>query len=229
MTEPLAEVKKRVETLKDTSKLFRDFGDFRAALEPLDEGIEFLRSQLNSMDATSENMTDRQLTLEKESADLFGMKGGVYRRAAMALEGARRDRNLKRAEEMYAAGARLEHDDSYNLTNSIVIPLIRNPGLLAALKDKILSARSIVESQREERKDQWWFWADLALLNLLAEDLQPAWSAYKQYSSIGARVKDFDSTIAVLRDLQTTWPSGEMYDRLARAIAFLEAEKASIQ
>jgi hypothetical protein len=229
MMETLSEVEKRIETLKDTSKLFRDFGDFRAALEPLDEGIELLRSQLNSIDATSENAVDRQLALKKGMADLFGMKGGIYRRTAMASKGAGRDRNLKRAEKMYATGARLEHNDSYNLTNSIVIPLIHHPAQLDALKDKILAARVTVESQREERKNQWWFWADLALLNLLAGDLQPAWYAYKQYSSVGARVKDFDSTVAVLRDLQTTWPSGEMHDRLTRAIAFLETEKASIQ
>ena len=219
-----------VTRLKQEAKAARDFDDLETASAVLDKAISILKGDLETIDSSPESeRTSRRVEIEKELADCFGMKGGLYRRAAVKATGSERDALLELAEKMYKQGAKLERNDSYNLTNTIVIPLIRNPERFYELVPKAIEARDVVERQVETiRATQWWAWADLGLLNLLAGEAKRALHAYAQFSRSGAQVKDCQSTINALQDLERSWPAGEVRDRFADAIAFLERQKAVV-
>jgi hypothetical protein len=219
-----------VAKLKEEAKAARDFDDFPAAIAALSRAIEILTRELGGVVTLPESEREaRRLEIERELADFYGMKGGLHRREAMGSSGSERDVHLEKAQQMYEHGVHFERGDSYNLTNTIVIPLIRNPERLAELQPKAAKARNIVERQIQGgRATQWWAWADLALLNLLAGDLSRALDAYAQFGRAGAQVRDCQSTINVLQDLQAVWPTGEMRQRLADAIKFLDRQQASV-
>jgi hypothetical protein len=219
-----------VAKLKQEAKAARDFEDFQTAASVLDKAIEILLGEWNHLRSeVGPEMGAYRSVVEKELADCYGIKGGLYRRAAMEASGAEKDALLADAERMYKEGSRFERDDSYNLTNTIVIPLIRNPACLHELQPKAVEARDEVGRQLQGvRATQWWAWADLGLLNLLVGDYDGALQAYAQFGRAGAQSKDFKSTISVLEDLRRALPVGEIHDRLTGAIAFLELQQRKV-
>jgi hypothetical protein len=131
-------------------------------------------------------------------ADHYGRLGGLQRRAGQ----------LEPALDSYTHGAEIERewhlDDSYNRTNKIVLALLVDPGRLPALADEIGQAADLVHSQVERaRRDQWWAWADLGLLSLLGGRPHDALWAYDHFAESGARRTDYESTLTVMRELQT--------------------------
>lgn len=145
------------------------------------------------------NNEEYKRALARELADCYGMLGGIYRRKA-EQEGS--ESNLKDAATMYERGLQSEADDSYNLSNSLVISILLDPSSLEEKQIEIKDAISKVQTQiRGQRRDQWWAWADLGLFNLLIGDIFAAQDAYKQFISLGARSSDCKSVIAVLRNL----------------------------
>jgi tetratricopeptide (TPR) repeat protein len=219
-----------VAKLKQEAKAARDFDDFSIALEALDKAIKLLKTALENGLALPENQRPAPISdIKRELADCYGMKGGLYRRESTGHHGAQRDALLAKAEEMYESGAALEQNDSYNLTNTIVIPLLRNPDRLPELRPKAIAARDEVQRQVDgPRRSQWWAWADLGLLNLLAGESSRALQAYAQFGRVGAQVQDCQSTINVLHDLKNNWPSDEMRKRFDDAIAVVERQRISV-
>lgn len=147
-------------------------------------------------------------------ADHYGRLGGFHRRAGQ----------LDFALDSYAYGAKLERDwhldDSYNRTNKIVLALLVDPRRLPVLVDEIGQAADLVRSQVDRtRRDQWWAWADLGLLSMLDGRQRDALWAYDHFAEAGARRTDYESTLTVMRELQTHL-SGVYPEQAA---AFIEA------
>jgi hypothetical protein len=224
------DIRAKIGSLKQAAKAAREFNDFRAAIEKLDQAIELLQQEKQGIRALpEEERSAADSEINRQLADCYGMKGGVYRRAAMTASGAERDLQLKNAEEMYVQGMNFERDDSYNLTNSIVLGLLRKPAQLDELEQRAARARDIVEAQvKGPRATQWWAWADLGLLSLLVKDFDRAAYAYQQFGRTGAQARDYQSTINVLRDLDAASPDEATRRRFADAIALLERQKALV-
>ena len=198
----------KVDSLKGRAQTNRDFGDYSAALEDLDNAIAHLDSTLKALETdTSEQVETLRYKLARELGDCYGMKGGIYRRQD----------DLENAEATYEAGRKYEQDfnipDTYNRTNVIVLRLLRDPHDHAALRPIILDCWEIVHDQiKGKNKNKWWAWADFGLLNLLRVNLeetedqahfrQEARNAYEQFKKNGAGMQHFESTIEVLTQLR---------------------------
>lgn len=131
-------------------------------------------------------------------ADAYGMLGGVeWRRGQLTEAGLayERGREIEQSEEFGIS-------DSYNLVNFIVVSILRNPMEIGALRNQLESAAKVVKAQVEgERRDQWWAWADYALLNLLIGDDEAAANAYDHFTRRGPRRSDYQSVKRVLQSL----------------------------
>jgi tetratricopeptide (TPR) repeat protein len=204
----LAEVK----TLKNDAKLLRDIGEVDPAIAVIDKAIAIVQTAGNA--ATTPPQSD---SLKVELADCWGIKGGILRRSG----------RLPEALDAYKTGLEFEFGDSYNLTNSLVLELLINPARLRELKTEIEEARAEVERQIQHRSRQWWAWADLGLLAVLAGQEDRALNAYSQFSATGARASDFDTTISVLEELSAKLSGSNrpMAARLERASTYLKRLK----
>jgi tetratricopeptide (TPR) repeat protein len=151
-----------------------------------DEGEEALEP------ATSRAVIARTL------ADAYGMLGGVeWRRGRLTEAGLAyaRGREIEQSEEFGIS-------DSYNLVNSIVVSILRYPAGIDALRNQLELAAAVVKAQVEgERRDQWWAWADYALLTLLIGDEEAAINAYDRFANCGPRLSDYQSVKRVLQSL----------------------------
>lgn len=180
------EVLMHVKRLKEKAKANRDFGDLEEALDHLREATGLLEPYVEE--------TEYMAKIRRELADCYGMMGGIFRRQGKLVE----------AEMMYRKGLDYEEDDSYNLSNSVVIPILIDPLRLEnqQTKRRIQDGITTVQEQvRGRRKDEWWAWADLGLFNLLQGNKQAALEAYNQFGKVGARAQDYESTILVLDSL----------------------------
>jgi tetratricopeptide (TPR) repeat protein len=202
-----------VKGLKNDAKLLRDIGDTDGAIGVLQKAITSVAAA-----AAGPLSSDESDRLKSQRADLWGMKGGVYRRAG----------NLPKALHAYEEGLKFESGDSYNLTNTLVLQLLIDPTCLNKLKQKIEVARNEVETQvRTHRSGQWWAWADLALLEVLSQREESAFAAYRNFGMTGARPSDYDSTISVLEELSSKFAgkNESMCASLKRAAGFLKGLK----
>ena len=178
-----------VKGLKNDAKLLRDIGDTDGAIANLDKAIARVEAARGG--SVTPDESDR---LKAQLADLWGMQGGVYRRAGRMAE----------ALAAYKKGLEFESDDSYNLTNSLTLELLIDPTRLNELEPNVVAARDAVEKQiQKQRSRQWWAWADLGLLELLSGHEERAIAAYKNFVATGARASDYDSTISVLEELSS--------------------------
>ena len=177
--------------------------DYSESIIFLNEAIDLLLRELRRVEGLGANDGDADditpTELASELADCYGMLGGVYRRAE----------DLDKSLESYDAGSGYEKsekygvENSYNMTNAIVVRILRDPQSLQSLRDKIKEAIRLVENQVEgKRKGQWWAWSDLGELRLLSGSLDDARTAYQGFQEKGARARDFESTISVLSELE---------------------------
>jgi hypothetical protein len=202
-----------VKGLKNDAKLLRDIGDTDGAIGVLSKAIASVEAA--GAGPLSSDESDR---LKSQLADLWGMKGGVYRRAG----------ELTEALKAYETGLGYESGDSYNLTNSITLQLIIDPTRLKELTPAIEAARDKVEKQiQSHRRGQWWAWADLALLEVLSGREESAFAAYRNFGMTGARPSDYDSTTSVLEELSSKFAGDNdpMRSSLERATGFLKSLK----
>ncbi len=167
---------------------------WNTALEISAEGFDALSitSGLGPIQAQSLNVD-----VAVEAAELFGVRGGLFRRLERAHN----------ALESYRNGALIEksHDlpQTYNRTNAIKFALIVGDKTLAQLHDELAEFQESLErrlSTDERAADDAWLWADLGDIRLLLGDAQGAASAYQDFVA-KARTESPTSTLAVLKEI----------------------------
>jgi tetratricopeptide (TPR) repeat protein len=212
--EELEALLQEVKLLKASAQTNTEFSDYDEAIADLSRAIALLDppfGYLITLPAeASEVYSDLRYRCAVELADCHGMIGGNHRRKG----------DLDQAEGMYMRGSSFERDygipETYNRTNVIVLQLIRDPSRHDALRPLIQSAREAVSEQvNGKNKNKWWAWADFGLLNLLSIEATAsearksdyraiASEAYRTFKNNGARRQNFESTIGVLTDLQSS-------------------------
>lgn len=245
----MSDIFQRVQPYQESARANRVFGDhnaasgkvqeaqryYKKALKDLKQIIAHLSSELKSAEEQLNNIEDQETAgiflkeycnkLASQLADTHGMMGGIYRRMAEYDLS-----KLDDAIEMYDMGRQYELDpsydvsNSYNLTNTIVMRILQDPHNLERQKHEIQEAILIIERQvEEERKYDWWAWADLGELYLLDSKKNEAFLAYNKLRSTGARVQDYDVIRKILQDLvqvlRETYPS--IAEELSSAIQYL--------
>jgi tetratricopeptide (TPR) repeat protein len=151
-------------------------GEHEEAIRLQREAVETYREIYNQRihDPVDSEIDERERNeVAHRLADHEGRLGGVYRRAGQ----------LGPALDSYTRGTELEIewqlDDTYNRTNKIILALLLDPGNLSALVAEIEQTADLVRSQVDRtRRDQWWAWADMGLLSLLAGRPRDAMWAY---------------------------------------------------
>jgi tetratricopeptide (TPR) repeat protein len=186
--------------------------------------MEATRSLESDLQELSPNLLSRRNRIAEKLADVYGQQGGRYRSMG----------DLDKALEKYVRGREIEQDarygivNSYNLTNSLVVPILQDPANLAKSLESIRKAAGEVARQaRGKRRDQWWSWADLGLLSLLSGDEDQALEAYRQFLRAGARDADVARTIDLLRELRDCLREAEpdIARRFGVAIEFLDGQR----
>jgi hypothetical protein len=211
--------------LKDHAKLDIDRAtrdrnniDFERLRE---KALPRLEKAINLLEEEYRGIEDGQYKndLRLELADCYGIKGGVYRRLS---EGGDVKANLEEAAEMYKTGHFYEIDDSYNLSNSVVIPILIDPENLERKQPDIEQGlEKIEELVRGEKKYDYWAWTDLGLFNLLRNNYSTAKVAYEQATQLGARTQNYKSTLSVLEQLERTlkYATSPMAESVAQSIS----------
>jgi tetratricopeptide (TPR) repeat protein len=202
-----------------------DRGEYQDAIEQQRRAIEVRERELAELDPDSPTLADERKAAAHRLSDYWGRLGGIYRRAGQISDGI----------DAYRHGMEIERefriDDSYNLTNWIVLPLLEDPARLAALAGQINDAIAIVQVQVDgPRRDQWWAWADFGLLCLLGRRPQEARTAYDHFRQTGPTRADYGSVLAVLRSLQEQFerPEPELAADLSDAIKYLESARGEL-
>jgi tetratricopeptide (TPR) repeat protein len=172
-------------------------GDYPAAIEQQREAIEVLRDELAGFERDSPALADERKECAHRLSDYWGRLGGIYRRAEMIPGGIDAYHHGMKIEQQYRL------DDSYNLTNWIVLQLLDDPARLPALTGEIDDAIGLIQVQVEgPRRDQWWAWADLGLVCHLGRRVREARGAYEHFRQAGARRVDYQSVLVVLSSLE---------------------------
>jgi hypothetical protein len=173
-------------------------GRLDRAREILTSVIDLLKSSLAEDASAEARVTTSRNEVARVLADTYGMLGGVERRRGA----------LREALSAYASGCKLEQDpefgivDSYNLVNELVLKILIDPSSFGGLADELLRAAETVREQvRGPRRDQWWAWADAALLELLVGNGQAADQAYHNFAKNGPGRSGFTSVVDVLAEL----------------------------
>jgi tetratricopeptide (TPR) repeat protein len=197
-----------------------DRGDYQDAIEQQRRAIQVRERELAELDRESPTLADERKEAAHRLSDYYGRLGGIYRRAGQMSDGI----------EAYRCGMEIERnfrlDDSYNLTNWIVLQLLEHPALLPTLAGQINDAIAIVQVQiAGSRRDQWWAWADYGLLCLIGQRPKEARAAYEHFQQAGPRRVDYASVIPVLGSLQAQFEPLEpkLAADLSDAINYLEA------
>jgi tetratricopeptide (TPR) repeat protein len=205
-------------------------GDYPAAIEQQLEAIKILQDELDGLEGAALADEDEALTGEREErahrlSDNWGKLGGIYRRAEMIPEGIDAYRRGKVIERQY------QLDESYNLTNWIALQLLEDPARLPELAGEIDGAIGLIQVQVDgPRRNQWWAWADLGLVHHLGRQVREARGAYEHFRKAGPRRVDYQSVLAVLRQLQRRFsPSApELTAELDETIGKLESWMAKL-
>ncbi len=194
MTDTLQE---RAERLAVRARRDSTRRNHEAAIQQQLEAVALVQQQLEGLTEDSPALGGERKEAAHRLSDYWGRLGGMYRRAeriAEALDAYRRGMEIEREYRL---------DDSYNLTNWIVLQLLDEPALLPALSGDIEDAIALIQVQVEgPRRDQWWAWADLGLVCHLGRRVREARRAYDHFQQAGARRVDYQSVLEVLRSLQ---------------------------
>src|SRR5271167_467663 len=211
-----------VRDLKRQSRIRRDSGDYEGAEKLLRKAIDLLKPPAQMMVdtlppdiAVSEDYRD----LAKELADCWGSLGGIHRRRAESLrnpdsEQARME--FDAALEAYKAGRKLEQDDrfrakdSYNLVQSVVLPLILSPHRFddEPYKRNLQEVeRSIQRQIATSRPNDPWAYSDLGLIQLLLGDEVSSNESWDYMDELKPKQNIYTSGLPVLQSLSRTLPA----------------------
>jgi tetratricopeptide (TPR) repeat protein len=194
--------------------------DYQDAIKLQRRAVEIRERELAELDQDSPTLADERKETAHRLSDYWGRLGGIYRRAGQ----------LSDAIDAYRHGMEIERefrlDDSYNLTNWIVLQLLEDPARLPTLARQIDNACAVVQDQLEgPRRDQWWAWADFGLLCLLGRRPREARAAYEHFQQAGPRRGDYGPVLEVLQSLQEAFKrlEPELAGDLSNAIRYLES------
>lgn len=196
-----------------------DRGDYQDAIEQQRLAVEARERELAELDRDSPALADERTEAAHRLSDYWGRLGGIYRKAGLIPDGI----------DAYRHGMEIERefrlDDSYNLTNWIVLQLLEDPAQLPMLGRQINEAIAIVQAQvAGPRRDQWWAWADLGLLCLLGQRRpREVRAAYEHFRQSGPRAVDYRSVLAVLDSLRDRFKPSALAGDLSDAIEYLES------
>lgn len=195
----IASLTSRIKTRKEEAKDYRDEGDFRSAINILNEAVAMMRnSPLYPGLQGSGPATPSEKTLALHLADCLGMIGGNYRRMG-DLDEALRQFELGR---VYEEADRLDVNSSYNLVNAITLPLEKRSMTVTEQHDSLKRAVAAIDRQvHGERRNDRWAWADLGLCQLLLGDIEAARNSYRRMQDLGDS-ETARSVLAVMRRLQ---------------------------
>jgi len=188
-------------------KVFRQLEQFDKAQQALAPSIIGLEGALETDQRKADLEAfeiERRNRIAAKLSNCYGIRGGLLRRSG----------DLKDSLSSYRRGREIEQDarygisDSYNLVNELVLQILtERHESIGSMKTRILDAISIVSRQvAGDRHDQWWAWADLGMLNILALRLNEAEIAYRRYWATGARDTDFASSRSTLEQIRDVLP-----------------------
>jgi tetratricopeptide (TPR) repeat protein len=204
----------RAKSLRSAARECVASQDLKKAVGLLDEAITTLRSALESDGPSA--------ALYAALAECLGMRGGILRRLG----------ELDDAVASYGEGRRFEQDeefgkdDSYNLVNALVIPLLKAPRLLDAdgVRNELARAIRLLRRQvRGSRNSDYWAQADLARCLLLAGEYDDAIRALDRFVQLGGLKDAFVTSIQMLRELEESFSAEGRREAplLTQAIAYL--------
>lgn len=181
--------------LKSKATALRNRGEFKRALDALDEAIKVLETQRLDY----EPMAINEKEVRAELADTHGMKGGIFRRMGKYDD----------ALAAYTMGAGIEERDNlsttYNRSNLIALSITAK-GLAPtdqAIRTHLASVIGHLEIETAgPRSDEWWAWSDLAQFYLLNGEPDKARMCYSSaISKTGATVDEIRRHVTILEEL----------------------------
>jgi tetratricopeptide (TPR) repeat protein len=146
--------------LKRKATALRNRGEFKRALEALDQAIRVLETQRQD----GEPMSINEKEVRAELADTHGMRGGLFRRMG----------EYDAALAAYTKGSEIEASDNlsttYNRSNVITLSITSKKLALTdqTIRAYLASVIGLLEIETAgPRSDEWWAWSDLAQFYLL--------------------------------------------------------------
>lgn len=197
--------------LKLRSRTARNAGRLQDAAELLTRAVDALELELSKVHRATANkepgvpVSQEARQIAVELADCLGSLGGIRRRQGDIAEA------LKR----YGRGKDLEQDDryrmanSYNLVQSLVLPILGKP---SSLKDAETRAQieGAIETLRRQiattRREDAWALSDLGLLKALLGDERGALQAWSEMDSLNPVGNVYSSGKPVLESLAEKLP-----------------------
>ena len=221
-------LKKDISLLLSQVRALTKAGAYDQALPRVQRAIDLLSAELQRFQNKENNppadVIEERNEIARYLSDCYGKRAGLYRR----------NTQFDKALESCLLGCALEQDpkyqivDSYNLTNTLAYALLVDPAALEAKQKELLHVAETVDKQiQQKRGDQWWAWADLALLSLFTRSPEKARNAYSKFKDLGARDEDYTSTIEVLQQCsdRLAVAAPDVAGSIATAIEFLEQAK----
>lgn len=232
-----------VKQLKDIVNYYKDRAD-RAGKDASPEQVQgYLQKALKAIQKALDLLLEAhneatdggnyKKELKREIADCYGIMGGLYRRFALRSTSPDEARGyLTEAAKTYELGLHYEMNDSYNLFNMVVVQILLDRSYLKTGTPHIEEGVAKIQEQiKGTRRDQWWAWADLGLLYILLGNDDEATQAYRCFTRVGPRVRDYDSTLSVLNTLEKDLRTAQEPDfhvianSIQGAIEYLETAK----
>jgi hypothetical protein len=206
--------------------------EFKFAINFIEEGFRFL-SSYQAPDLTSqEDAGEGESNVAEQLADLWGIKGGVYRARGDETRDASGKNDFDRAVEAYDSGYQYESAprfrilNSYATVNRLVLRILRDPALLQSdepvpgigltMRDLLGRAATDIEHQLDKgRRDVAWALADIAMIDLLTgtDDVKEILNELSE--STPTNPWPLESMLNVIRDLLRAGVG--LHDRLVAA------------
>jgi tetratricopeptide (TPR) repeat protein len=204
---------REVESLKRRSRKLRDEGNLRGAIDEVNKAIQLLEPEIarrrGEVDLSQQSTPALQdlRGLAVELADLYGSRGGIYRR----------DQHYPEALESYAKGRALEQSEDYRVDNTynqvqwILLQILENPKVIdppasPILKEIDRTMETLAKQLLTTRRDDPWAQSDLGLLKLLRRDEAGANQAWDEVDALKPVPAVYRSGLLVLRDLAAKLP-----------------------
>lgn len=182
-----------------TASLNRRKGDALASKHRDDEALKAYEVALQTLNRELERGTSSG----SDAAELYGMLGGLLRRA----------RRFDEALDSYKLGQAVEKEaelaTTYNRSNAIKLGLIVGPATLDDLRSDLDELRVAIERtirEDEHAASDAWTYADLGDTLLLVGDVPRAIDAYRKFNE-RARSDSFRTTLSVLHEIKSALAS----------------------